>query len=103
MVRQMLPVAATAITIAALASVAKMADAPPPTGTANGEWRFYSGDNGSKKYSPLDQINKDTVSRLKIAWRRPALNPEFATANPQIRPTNNFRATPIMLNGVLYA
>jgi len=102
MVRRILPVAATAITIAALASVAKMADAPPPAGTANGEWRFYSGDNGSKKYSPLDQINKDNVGRLKIAWRRPALSAEFAAANPQIRAGNNYRATPIMVNGVLY-
>src|SRR5262249_25328379 len=102
MVRQIVSVAATAVTVVALASVARMAD-PPPAGTATGEWRFYSGDNGSKKYSPIDQINKDTVGRLKIAWRRPALSPDFAAANPQIRPTNNFRATPIMVNGVLYA
>ncbi len=32
---------------------------------ANGEWRFYGGDNGSTKYSPLDQINKDNVAGLK--------------------------------------
>ena len=27
-------------------------------GPGSGEWRYYSGDNGSTKYSPLDQINK---------------------------------------------
>ena len=70
MVRRFVPVAATAAAIVALASVARMADAPP-AGTANGEWRYYSGDNGSTKYSPLDQINKDNVASLNIAWRRP--------------------------------
>src|SRR5215510_13161386 len=101
MTRQAFTLTAVSVMLA-LATVARMADAPP-AGTANGEWRFYSGDNGSKKYSPLDQINKDNVTRLKIAWRRPALSADFAAANPQIRPTNNFRATPIMVNGVLYA
>ena len=27
--------------------------------TENGEWRSYSGDPGSTKYAPLDQINQD--------------------------------------------
>jgi glucose dehydrogenase len=102
MVRRLVLVAATAATIVSLASVARMADTPGPA-AASGEWRYYSGDNGSQKYSPLDQINKDNVGRLKIAWRRPAMSAEFAAANPQIRPTNNYRATPIMVNGVLYA
>ena len=26
------------------------------------EWRFYSGDNGATKYSPLDQIDKSNVA-----------------------------------------
>src|SRR5262245_28198964 len=33
-----------------------------------GEWRYYGGDLGSRKYSPLDQINKDNAPKLKIAW-----------------------------------
>ena len=40
----------------------------------NGEWREYGGDQGCTKYSPLDQINKDNVSRAAIAWRRPAVD-----------------------------
>ena len=63
--------------------------------SASGEWRYSSGDNASTKYSPLDQINKDSVSRLHVAWRRPALSAEFQTANPQVRLINNYRATPI--------
>jgi quinoprotein glucose dehydrogenase len=73
------------------------------SGTATGEWRFYSGNNGANKYSPLDQINKDNVGQLHIAWRHPALSDAFKAANPQVRLFNNFRATPIMVNGMLYA
>src|SRR5689334_11692824 len=103
MMRRMVPVAATAVTVIVLAAVGHMAETPILSGTANGEWRYYSGDNGSKKYSPLDQINKDNVARLKFAWRRPAFSAELAAANPQLKPANNYRATPIMVNGVLYA
>jgi glucose dehydrogenase len=28
------------------------------------EWRFYGGDQGAKRYSPLEQINKGLVSRI---------------------------------------
>ena len=73
------------------------------SGTENGEWRHYSGDLGATKYSPLDQINRNNVSRLKIAWRRPHIEPEFLAANPELRSGNNFRSTPIMVDGVLYA
>ena len=39
-----------------------------------GEWRHYSGDNGAKKYAPLDQINRANVTQLRIAWRRPQVS-----------------------------
>src|SRR5262245_15746981 len=71
--------------------------------TANGEWRFYSGDNGATKYSPLDQINKENVETLRVAWRRPHVDASLLAAAPDIRPLNNFRSTPIMVDGVLYA
>jgi len=70
---------------------------------ANGEWPFYSGDNGSRKYSPLDQINKDNVSQLRIVWRRPHLDPAVAAVlPPNLRLSNNFRSTPLMVHGVMY-
>src|SRR5262249_54042621 len=71
---------------------------------ANGEWPYYSGDNGARKYSPLDQINKDNVSQLRVAWRRPQLDPAVAALLPQnFRLSNNFRSTPLMVHGVMYA
>jgi glucose dehydrogenase len=66
------------------------------------EWRFYSGDNAATKYSPLDQINKGNVGTLKIAWRRPQVDASLL-AGGTVRLLNNFRSTPIMVDGVLYA
>jgi len=67
-----------------------------------GEWPYYSADNRSTKYSALDQINKDNVSMLRVAWRRPQADPALLEANPDIRLSNRYTATPIMVNGVLY-
>jgi len=64
-------------------------------GAKNGEWLYYGGDLGSTRYAPLDQINRDNVSELEIAWR---WNGNNLGPGPDI----NFRATPIMMNGVMY-
>jgi quinoprotein glucose dehydrogenase len=66
------------------------------------EWRYYSGDNGSTKYSPLDQINKSNVGSLHVAWRRPQVDASLLD-RASVRLLNNFRSTPIMVDGVLYA
>ena len=69
---------------------------------AEGEWRYYSGDNGARKYSPLDQINAENVGTLRVAWRHAAVEPvDLAPGQP--KPSNLFRSTPLMVNGVLYA
>ena len=38
-------------------------------GTENGQWRYWGGDEGSTRYSPLDQINADNVADLEVADR----------------------------------
>jgi len=65
-------------------------------GAAEGEWRYYGGDAGSTRYAPLDQIDRDNVGSLEIAWRWQAAN--FGPA-----PEYNYRTTPLMVDGVLYA
>ena len=65
------------------------------TGTKGGEWRFYGGDSGSTKYSPLDQINRNNVKDLKIAWR-------WKTDNFGPNPEFYYEPTPLMVKGVLY-
>jgi quinoprotein glucose dehydrogenase len=65
------------------------------SGTANGEWRYYSGDAQSTKYSPLDQINCDNAGKLQVAWTWKAQN-----FGPRADP--NYEVTPLMVHGVLY-
>ena len=65
-------------------------------GATNGEWRFYGGDAGSTRYAPLDQINGDNVQSLEIAWR-------WTAANYGPAPEFNYRTTPLMVGGILYA
>src|SRR3981189_2606558 len=74
-------------------------DGNAQNGARGGEWRYHGGDLGATKYSPLDQINKDNVSRLKIVWRRPAVDPSLPKP---VNYSHNFHATPIMVDGVLY-
>ena len=64
-------------------------------GTDKGEWRYYAGDAGSTKYSPLDQITRANVKDLRLAWRWKGQN--FGPA-----PEFNLEATPLMIGGVLY-
>jgi len=66
------------------------------------EWRAYGGDKASTKYSPLDQINKDTVKNLRIAWRQPGVPMELASAFPGARSSTNYEHTPLMVDGLLY-
>lgn len=71
----------------------------PPTGAkqgaANGEWRYYGGDAGTTKYSPLDQINSTNVKNLQIAWT-------WRSENFGRRPESNWEVTPLMVGGILY-
>ena len=69
----------------------------------NSEWRSYSSDPGSTKYVALDQINASNVAQMKVAWRRPAVDPQLMALNPKLTFSNNFRATPLMIDGVLYS
>ena len=47
-------------------------------GVSDGKWHYYNGDIGATKYSPLDQINKSNVADLRIAWRRPSVDPSIS-------------------------
>ena len=47
-------------------------DAPASAAkTPVGEWRAYGADKAGTKYSPLDEINREPIGNLRIAWRRP--------------------------------
>jgi glucose dehydrogenase len=70
---------------------------------APAEWRFFGGDKGYKRYSPLDQIHRDNVAKVEILWRRPGLDAKFKQGFPDLNPSSYFRGTPIVVDGALYA
>ena len=58
--------------------------------TEPGQWLTSGRDAGKTFYSPLDQINTDTVSRLGFAW-------QFETGT-----NRGMQATPVVVDGVMY-
>ncbi len=93
-----------------------------------GEWRHYGGDLGSRKYSPLDQIDSSNFGRLEIAWDWRSVDAflsesvaggEWWAASKQVFESlqeqnenrwrnqlapriTSLKATPLMVDGVLY-
>ena len=51
------------------ALAALVAPARAQQGAPNGEWRAHGGDAGHIQYAPLDQITRDNIDALEIAWR----------------------------------
>jgi glucose dehydrogenase len=68
----------------------------------NRDWPAYAGDKGSTKYSPLDQINKDTVKKLQIAWRRSGMPEELRDLFPNTQAPANYQHTPLVVDGLMY-
>ncbi len=85
------------VVVALLPSWAGMAarQRTQPRRTTTAEWKTYGADLASTRYSPLDQINKDNFSKLKIAWRLP-------TNDFGPRPDTLYSATPLFVGNVLY-
>jgi len=63
------------------------------------DWRFYGGDAGGSRYSPLDQINKTNVNQLKPAWE---LHTGDMSDGSDGRPKSEFEATPIVVAGTMF-
>ncbi|HKV42849.1 MAG TPA: PQQ-binding-like beta-propeller repeat protein [Blastocatellia bacterium] len=58
------------------------------------DWPVYGGDDENRHYSPLKQINRDNVSKLKVAWT-------FDTGDAF--PGSEMQCNPLVIAGVLYA
>jgi quinoprotein glucose dehydrogenase len=67
--------------------------------TRDGEWPYYGHDAGGMRYSSLTQINRENVSKLKVAW-------VFHTGDVQNSRNGSKRSgletTPILVDGTLY-
>lgn len=67
--------------------------------TGSAEWPCYGRDAGGSRYSPLAQIDRSNVARLKVAWTY-----RTGEANVKARAAGKaaFEATPILVDGTLY-
>ena len=80
------PLAALALAISCL-----MAAACSGSASKQGDWTLYGLDSNEQRYSPLEQINPETVSRLGLAWSM--------ELPPQAR---SMQGTPLAIDGTLY-
>jgi quinoprotein glucose dehydrogenase len=67
---------------------------------APGEWPVYGRDTWNSKYSPLTQIDRTNVAKLKVAWRWNSIDNPILQRR-ELKPGPN-ESTPIMVEGVLY-
>src|SRR4026208_1824213 len=80
--------------LTALPLVGRTQNTPPAPAGPMVDWRAFGGDNSSR-YTPLDQINRENVKSLQVAWTWRFDN--YGTATE----TLNTETTPLMVNGVL--
>jgi len=74
-----------------------------PESHGKDEWSYYGGNKGFQRYSPLEQINRDNVQDLRVVWRRPGVDTTLMQKFPDISPSHYYKATPIIVDGVVYA
>jgi alcohol dehydrogenase (cytochrome c) len=58
--------------------------------TSQTDWSTYHGGDNGNRYSPLDQINRTTVTRLAPAWVYPMAD------------ASRLQVTPVVVEGVMY-
>ncbi len=63
------------------------------------EWPEYGGDKGGLKYSPLNQINRQNVGELQVAWEY--RHGDFSDGTGEYSKTA-FQATPIVADGSMF-
>jgi quinoprotein glucose dehydrogenase len=95
-------VGAACATLGVALAVGAVLTAQAPRPAIASEWRYFGGDKGFTRYSALDQIDRNNVKNLRIAWRRSAISDKIMKAFPELRVNNYLRSTPIMIDGVLY-
>ncbi len=62
---------------------------------ADGNWLTYSGSYRSERFLPLDEINRDNVSRLKALWAYQMQPTDISGAGLQ-------ETTPLVVDGIMY-
>lgn len=60
------------------------------------DWRTHGGDPGHRQYSPLKEIDRTNVGRLKVAWT-------YASGGASSEGRSQIQCNPIVVGSVLYA
>jgi quinoprotein glucose dehydrogenase len=84
---------------AALALAATIAVAAQDRQPAAVEWRYWGGDPGQTRYSPVGEITRANVQNLELAWRWQTI--DRAMPEHDMRP-GGFENTPLMVDGAVY-
>ncbi len=92
------------VVVMAIAALLGWAAVSAQQGAPEGQWPTYGGDLGSTRYSPLEQIDRDTVERLQVVWRWESPDNAIVTEHRTTLPTlpAAFKATPVLVDGILY-
>ena len=86
---------------AAVFALALAAGPAAPAAAQTVEWPSYAADPAGTKYSPLDQIDAETVGGLEIVWRQPVI-PDAIRGGDTSRGPVGSQTTPLMAGGRLY-
>ena len=86
---------------AAVLVLALAAGLAAPAAAQTVEWPSYAADAAGTKYSPLDQIDAETVGDLEIVWRQPVI-PDAIRGGDTSRGPVGSQTTPLMAGGRLY-
>jgi membrane-bound PQQ-dependent dehydrogenase (glucose/quinate/shikimate family) len=84
------------VAVALLTSCGRASTQQAPQGPEG--WPVYGHDEGSTRFSPLSDINRENASKLTIAW---IVHTGETVAGPSKRRVG-FESTPIVLDGTLY-
>jgi quinoprotein glucose dehydrogenase len=72
---------------------------PCAYGQTGSDWPTYGNDPGGMRYSPLSQINRENVAKLKVAW---VFHTGDISNGQDGRRRSAFETTPILVDGKLY-
>jgi quinoprotein glucose dehydrogenase len=92
---------AVSLVVGLFAGLSRADEAAASTKPKPGEWRHYSNDLRSSKYSPLDQINAENASQLKILWTWDSPDIPIQEANRRLFSFAH-EYTPLMVGETLY-
>jgi quinoprotein glucose dehydrogenase len=80
-------------------TIASIALAASPSFDSTDDWPSYGHDPGGIRYSPLTQINRENVSKLKVAW---IFHTGDISDGSGGKKRSGFETTPLVVDGTLY-